>query len=64
MTGLDAWRRLLWYLWVSARNVPEDREAHGCKFFLPGFHPWNEDDRNLLRAYEASAAGGQRRLRR
>ena len=26
------------------------------KFFLPGFHPWNEDDRHLLRAYEASAA--------
>ena len=26
------------------------------KFFLPGFHPWNEDDRDLLRAYEASTA--------
>ena len=26
------------------------------KFFLPGFHPWNEDDRHLLRAYEAGAA--------
>jgi predicted metal-dependent hydrolase len=26
------------------------------KFFLPGFHPWNEDDRDLLRGYEASAA--------
>ncbi len=26
------------------------------RFFLPGFHPWNEDDRHLLRAYEASAA--------
>jgi hypothetical protein len=25
------------------------------KFFLPGFHPWNEDDRHLLQAYEASA---------
>ena len=24
------------------------------KFFLPGFHPWNEDDRELLRRYEAS----------
>jgi len=22
---------------------------------LPGFHPWNEDDRHLLAAYEASA---------
>jgi predicted metal-dependent hydrolase len=26
------------------------------KFFLPGFHPWNEDDRDLLRDYEASTA--------
>jgi predicted metal-dependent hydrolase len=25
------------------------------KFFLPGFHPWNEDDRHLLASYEASA---------
>jgi len=27
------------------------------RFFLPGFHPWNEDDRALLHAYEASLAG-------
>ena len=26
------------------------------RFFLPRFHPWNEDDRELLRRYEASAA--------
>jgi hypothetical protein len=25
------------------------------KYLLPGFHPWNEDDRELLRAYEANA---------
>ena len=25
------------------------------KFFMPGFHPWNEDDRELLRRYEANA---------
>ena len=25
------------------------------KFFLPGFHPWNEDDRHLLAGYEVSA---------
>jgi predicted metal-dependent hydrolase len=25
------------------------------KFVLPGFHPWNEDDRHLLRAYDNSA---------
>jgi predicted metal-dependent hydrolase len=25
------------------------------RYFLPGFHPWNEDDRALLAAYDASA---------
>ena len=25
------------------------------KFFMPRFHPWNEDDRALLRAYDVSA---------
>jgi predicted metal-dependent hydrolase len=29
--------------------------AAWLKYFLPGFHPWNEDDRYLLAAYDASA---------
>jgi len=29
-------------------------------FFLPGFHPWNVDDRALLRAYEANARTTQK----
>ena len=54
VTGLSAWRRLLWYLWVRPGMF---RKIAGAwlKFFLPGFHPWNEDDRHLLAAYEASA---------
>jgi uncharacterized protein len=54
VTGLRAWTLLLWYLWVSPGMF---RKIGGAwlKFFLPGFHPWNEDDRHLLRAYEASA---------
>jgi uncharacterized protein len=55
VTGLRAWTLLLWYLWVSPGMF---RKIGGAwlKFFLPGFHPWNEDDRHLLRAYEASAS--------
>jgi hypothetical protein len=37
------------------------------KYFLPGFHPWNEDDRHLLAAYEATAKVGaepKRKVRR
>ncbi|HET7154382.1 MAG TPA: metal-dependent hydrolase, partial [Hyphomicrobiaceae bacterium] len=55
VTGLRAWSRLLWYLWVYPGMFRKIGVAW-FKFFLPGFHPWNEDDRNLLRAYEASAA--------
>jgi predicted metal-dependent hydrolase len=52
VTGLRAWASLLWYLWVRPGMF---RKIAGAwvRFFLPGFHPWNEDDRNLLRAYEA-----------
>ena len=54
VTGLRAWTLLLSYLWVRPGMF---RKIAGAwlKFFLPGFHPWNEDDRQLLRAYEASA---------
>jgi predicted metal-dependent hydrolase len=36
------------------------------RYFLPGFHPWDEDDRHLLGAY-ASVEGGEepkRKVRR
>lgn len=54
VTGPRAWAKLAWYLWVRPGMF---RKVAGAwlKFFLPGFHPWNEDDRDLLRAYEASA---------
>ena len=56
VTGLPAWSRLLWYLWVRPGMF---RKIAGAwmAFFLPGFHPWNEDDRHLLRAYDTAAAG-------
>jgi predicted metal-dependent hydrolase len=55
VTGASAWARLLWYLWVRPGMFRKIAGAWG-KFFLPGFHPWNEDDRGLLRSYEASVA--------
>ena len=66
VTGLGAWAMLLWYLWVRPGMF---RKIAGAwlKFFLPGFHPWNEDDRHLLAAYEASAPSGslpERKVRR
>src|SRR3954467_8071035 len=54
VTGAQGWRLLLWYLWVRPGMF---RKIAGAwfKFFLPGFHPWNEDHRALLRAYDSSA---------
>ena len=54
VTGFRAWRLLLWYLWVRPGMF---RKIAGAwlKYFLPGFHPWNEDDRHLLAAYDAGA---------
>jgi hypothetical protein len=66
VTGLRAWRLLLTYLWVRPGMF---RKIVGAwvKYFLPGFHPWNEDDRHLLAAYAATAgaqAEPKRKVRR
>jgi hypothetical protein len=65
VSGVRAWTLLLWYLWVR----PGMFRKIGCawfKFFLPGFHPWNEDDRHLLAAYEQIGGGteAKRKVRR
>ncbi len=54
VTGLRAWAKLLWYLWIRPGMF---RKIAGAwlSFFLPGFHPWKVDDRHLLRAYDAGA---------
>ncbi len=66
ITGLGAWAKLMSYLWVRPGMF---RKIAGswASFFMPGFHPWNHDDRNLLTAYAAngtSAAGPERKVRR
>ena len=66
VTGVRAWWLLLTYLWVKPAMF---RKIAGAwfKYFLPGFHPWNEDDRHLLKAYDASARDApqpQRKVRR
>ena len=55
--GLRAWSRFLWYVWVRPGMF---RKIAGAwlRFFLPGFHPWNEDDRKLLRAYDSTQSAG------
>jgi len=66
VTGFEAWRRLLWYAWVRPGMF---RKIAGAwlRYFLPGFHPWDEDDRALFSDYEESAptdTGTKRKVRR
>jgi uncharacterized protein len=55
VTGLTAWAKLLWYLWIRPGMF---RKIAGAwvSFFLPGFHPWKVDDRRLLAAYAGAAS--------
>ena len=55
VTGVRAWALLLSYLWVRP-GMFRKIGAAWAKFFLPRFHPWNEDDRHLLAAYYATVA--------
>jgi hypothetical protein len=66
VTGLRAWSILLAYLWVRPGMF---RKIAGAwfRYFLPGFHPWNEDDRALLAGHDSSFAPNsemKRRVRR
>lgn len=64
--GLRAWWLLLGYLWVKPGMF---RKIAGAwfRYFLPGFHPWNQDDRALLEGDDASltpAPHEKRKVRR
>jgi len=65
VTGLKAWSLLMTYLWVRP-GVFRKIAGAWFKFFLPGFHPWNEDDRHLLAGYASIASGteAKRKVRR
>ena len=54
ITGPKAWANMLWYMWIAPGMM---RKIFGAwaAFFMPGFHPWNEDDRALIADYEAGA---------
>jgi uncharacterized protein len=56
--GFQAWRLLLIYLWIRPGMFRKIAGAWS-RFFLPGFHPWNEDDRHLLGIYSATLPGAE-----
>jgi uncharacterized protein len=57
ISGPEAWARLMWHVWVRPGMF---RKIMGAwfAFFMPGFHPWNEDDRGLIASAEKALAEG------
>lgn len=53
--GKGAKRRLWWYLLGNPGLLRRILPAIGA-YFLPGFHPWNHDDRHLIGKAESSYA--------
>src|SRR6185503_12408184 len=56
ITGARAWARVLWFAWIRPGMM---RKILGAwlAFFMPGFHPWNHDDRALIATAERNLAG-------
>jgi predicted metal-dependent hydrolase len=52
ITGLRATVPMLWYLMVRPGILRRVFPAW-CAYFLPGFHPWNHDDRELIGQYDS-----------
>ena len=57
ITGVRAWARLLWFMWIRPGMMRKVFAAWAA-FFRPGFHPWTIDDRALIADYEASSGAG------
>ena len=55
ITGAGAKARLFWYL-VGTPGVMRRLFPAWVAFFLPGFHPWNHDDRALIGTYDSDYA--------
>ena len=56
ITGFQAWRRMLWFAFVRPGMMRKILGAW-ASFFMPGFHPWNHDDRALIARAEQQLSG-------
>lgn len=55
LTGPLVWARLFWFAFVRP-GMFRKVFAAWASFFMPGFHPWNHDDRALIADAERSLA--------
>ena len=52
MTGPRIWAAMIWFALVKPGMMRKIMRAW-ASYFMPGFHPWNHDDRALLAAVSA-----------
>jgi predicted metal-dependent hydrolase len=55
ITGPRAWARMFWFAWVRPGMMRKILGAWAA-MFMPGFHPWNQDDRALIAKAERGFA--------
>jgi predicted metal-dependent hydrolase len=53
INGPRAWARMFWFAWVRPGMMRKILGAWAA-LFLPGFHPWNQDDRALIAGTEVN----------
>jgi predicted metal-dependent hydrolase len=58
ITGPRAWGRLFWFTMVRPGMLRKILTAW-AGYFLPGFHPWNHDDRPLIEKEEKTLSADQ-----
>ena len=52
LTGPRVWARLAWYA-IGRPGMARKIAGVWLSYFLPGFHPWNHDDRRLIALAES-----------
>jgi predicted metal-dependent hydrolase len=58
ITGFRARASLIWYL-VGKPGMLRRTLRPWLAYFLPGFHPWNQDERTLIRRYDSDYAAAR-----
>jgi predicted metal-dependent hydrolase len=53
ITGLKAHRGMLWFLFGKP-GVLRKLFLPLASYYMPGFHPWNHDDRALIKTYDSA----------
>jgi uncharacterized protein len=53
MTGWQVKARVLWFLFGKTGAIRKLLPAWST-FFMPGFHPWNHDDRHLIQSVDSA----------